>query len=157
MPRGVPQAPLIERFMDRVNKTGAIVSEELGHCWEWTGRQGLGYGQLLPKTWGQHLAHRWSFEYHNGKLEDDEVVRHKCDNRCCVNPEHLEAGDRADNNQDMMDRHEKPNNRKFTREQIAEIKALREQKLSYPKIAALYSCHKKTIERIFTGQYYGQY
>ena len=156
MPTGIPEAPLIDRFMKRVNKEGTIVTPELGNCWEWTGRITMGYGSMLKKIWGEGLAHRWSYKYHN-KLDvlEAECIRHKCDNRKCVNPLHLEPGTRADNNQDMRERHPQPNNRKFTEEQIVEIKFLRnESKMSYPKIASLYSCNKRTIERIFTGKYY---
>lgn len=33
----------------------------------------------------------------------DEVVRHRCHNRRCVNPEHLLIGSRADNKHDDWD------------------------------------------------------
>jgi hypothetical protein len=33
----------------------------------------------------------------------DEVVRHRCHNRRCVNPEHLVLGSRADNKHDDWD------------------------------------------------------
>ena len=36
----------------------------------------------------------------------DEVVRHKCHNRRCINPEHLELGTQQDNIQDERDRRE---------------------------------------------------
>ena len=32
------------------------------------------------------------------------VVRHKCDNRTCINPDHLDLGTVQDNVQDMLDR-----------------------------------------------------
>lgn len=33
----------------------------------------------------------------------DDVVRHRCDNRRCINPEHLEFGSRGENLQDERD------------------------------------------------------
>jgi Mor family transcriptional regulator len=39
-----------------------------------------------------------------GKISTGLVVRHKCDNPNCINPEHLEIGTQADNIQDMVDR-----------------------------------------------------
>jgi len=30
----------------------------------------------------------------------DHVIRHRCHNRCCINPEHLEIGSQADNKRD---------------------------------------------------------
>ncbi|WP_394805092.1 HNH endonuclease family protein [Sulfitobacter dubius] len=34
----------------------------------------------------------------------DQVVRHRCHNRRCINPEHLTIGDRRDNLYDELDR-----------------------------------------------------
>jgi len=36
-------------------------------------------------------------------LREDEVVRHRCHNRLCINPEHLEEGSMADNKRDDWD------------------------------------------------------
>jgi|MDSZ01.2.fsa_nt_gb hypothetical protein len=78
-------------------------------CWEWAGpKNHYGYGVL--STGGRNgksvLAHRYSWELHNGPLPIGDgyhgtVVRHKCDNRSCVNPEHLEIGSQKDNVADM--------------------------------------------------------
>lgn len=54
---------------------------------------------------GQDRAYRFVFSIVNRlALTRDQVVRHRCHNRCCVNPEHLEVGSRADNIQDERDR-----------------------------------------------------
>lgn len=50
------------------------------------------------------LLHRLSYcEANKLALEDIHgyVVRHKCDNPCCINPQHLELGSQADNVRDM--------------------------------------------------------
>ena len=49
-------------------------------------------------------AHRHAYEQAHGPIPAGLVVRHKCDNRRCINPDHLEVGTNADNTQDMMTR-----------------------------------------------------
>ncbi|MHA6903314.1 HNH endonuclease signature motif containing protein (plasmid) [Ralstonia syzygii subsp. celebesensis] len=53
------------------------------------------------------LAHRVAYCEHHGLCLDaikGKVVRHRCDNPTCVNPEHLELGTQADNMQDKKAR-----------------------------------------------------
>ena len=52
----------------------------------------------------------------------DLVVRHKCDNRACINPDHLELGTHADNAQDMVDRSRQGTPPVLTMEQAREIR-----------------------------------
>jgi len=158
MPRGVPKAPLIDRFLRRVDKNGVVVSEELSVCWEWRGAvYTTGYGQLQKETWGEDYTHRWSYVHHIGPIPEGKLVRHKCDNRRCVNPAHLELGDNKDNVADMVERHYKPCNRKFTANDIGDIKTLREGGMIYKDIAKIYGCNRRTVERIFTGVYYSSF
>lgn len=74
-------------------------------CWEWQGSQnGLGYGEIRLDVGVKVYAHRYSWELANGHLSASSVVRHHCDNPCCVRPEHLGVGTQRDNWQDAFDR-----------------------------------------------------
>jgi hypothetical protein len=156
MPTGVPEAPLIDRFLRKVNKDGGVVREELGQCWLWTGgtcgKVDAPYGQLVVKVWGEKLAHRWSYLHFNGAIADGLMVRHKCDVRLCVNPAHLELGEAKDNVRDMVERNPKACGRKVTDDEIVQIKALRESGLFYQQIADIYGYSRRTIEWICLGK-----
>ena len=89
------QRPLLERFMERVEKTPT--------CWLFTrsvGRNGYGYiahgGRSRVIT-----AHRAAWLLFYGDVPAGRNVLHKCDVRRCVNPEHLYVGTQSDN---MIDR-----------------------------------------------------
>ena len=49
-------------------------------------------------------AHRFIYETLIGPIPEGKVVRHSCDNRACINPEHLLLGTSYDNSQDMVSR-----------------------------------------------------
>lgn len=58
-------------------------------CWVWQRKRGKnGYG-VLQRGNKSVYAHRWMFEREVGPLGDRQI-HHKCHNRLCVNPDHLE-------------------------------------------------------------------
>lgn len=75
-------------------------------CWEWMGCLSThGYG-MFRMAWPENAmnAHRASWLIHVGVIPDGLFVLHKCDNRSCVNPDHLYLGTVNDNFQDWIKR-----------------------------------------------------
>ena len=95
------------KFMKKINKYGSPRNNHsLSQCWtHTTSVSSSGYGQIMfqNKAWGLHT---YSYYIHNGKpdLEKGYDVSHKCDNKECCNPEHLEYITHAQNVRDGVKR-----------------------------------------------------
>lgn len=140
-----PLKPLQDRLLEKVVKSD-------DGCWIFSGnRNHYGYGMIWNK--GKAIkAHRASFELFNGPLKETDVVCHSCDNPICVNPKHLFAGDRIDNNRDavMKRRHahgEKNGHSKLTEADIVAIRASDKSRIYLAKAFGVTENHISMIRR----------
>ena len=69
-------------------------------CWEWGGARSGGYG--IRGREGR--VHRIAYGLSHGEIPKGLLVRHKCDNPPCCNPEHLELGTHVQNARDAIER-----------------------------------------------------
>lgn len=61
----------------------------------------LGVGGRAGVKW---RAHRFIYHHCVEPITEFDLILHSCDNRACINPEHLRKGTAHENTQDMYDR-----------------------------------------------------
>lgn len=158
---------------DRFFKRFAVDGET--GCWNWLGAPtGWGYGVIAGPINGkrhvpkgqQMLAHRVSWILHYGDIPDGEghhgvVVMHTCDNRLCVNPEHLRLGTQTENVRDMHAKGRRPactpsgvKHWNAAIKDTAVIKEIRCTERNTKALAEKYGVHICTIKRIRRGTNY---
>lgn len=131
-------------------------------CWIWKGAtRSDGHGKIHIK--GKQVGvHRIIFEIVNDCiLSKDILVRHKCDNPPCWNPEHLQRGTSQDNSNDMKTRGRSPHSRgasnnkaKLTSEQVLSIRGEREQGVSYNRLSKKYGVSPSQISGIVNRKFW---
>ena len=79
-------------------------ADEISGCWDWKKtKYKNGYGWL--KVFGKVVsAHRYSYELHKGHIPDGSEILHSCDNKGCINPDHLRVGSHQENMKEAADR-----------------------------------------------------
>ncbi|AWH15428.1 hypothetical protein [Aeromonas phage 25AhydR2PP] len=79
----------------------------MAYCIEHTQGGTKNIPAMVTRNKKQYAMHRLVYCESNGLEWEDIagwVIRHKCDNRRCINPDHLEMGTHEDNMKDMVDR-----------------------------------------------------
>lgn len=137
---------LIERFEEKIYYS-------LDGCWYWLGSiSNTGYGRILVDGINKQ-ANRVSYMIYKGDPAD-LFVCHTCDNRNCVNPDHLWLGTNTDNMRDMSKkgRHRSPEvhpNAKLSDLAVADILTSNERNID---LARTYGMSRSQICKIKLGQ-----
>ena len=88
--------PQTDRFISKIDKSDG--------CWIWTGYKVRGYGRFDVNQRNKVFAHRYAYNLWVGEVPADSVVHHKCANRACCNPDHLQLTTQQDNLAEMFAR-----------------------------------------------------
>jgi hypothetical protein len=131
-----------------VDRSGArkthYLEEERGYetpCWTWLLRKSKhGYGNVRVKG-KDLLAHRWYYEQARGPIPEGLQLDHLCQNRDCVNPDHMEPVTPLENTR-------RSRSSKLTLEQAQEIERLAKTGLSSYKIAPRFGVSPQTVRLI---------
>jgi hypothetical protein len=138
-----------------------FIRDEATGCWNWNGAlRADGYGAyasvaLLGRR-GVIPASRASWMIHNGQPPVGLLVCHTCDNRLCVNPDHLFLGTPKQNSEDMVakrrmyggERHWKA---KLTREDAEQVRSLRASGWKIKPIAEKFGVTTSAIDGVLSG------
>lgn len=138
------------RFWDKVTKTDT--------CWLWNASKNSdGYGNFWN---GSSIvrAHKYSWLLANNIIPENHVIRHKCKNKHCINPEHLETGTQKENSLDRLRddtsaRGSNNPNCKLTINQVREIRARHSEKRC--DLAKEYGIGKTTVSGIINKKRWG--
>jgi hypothetical protein len=105
-------------------------SRDINGCFVITSHQSNGDGYCYMRDNHKQIRiHRHVYEECFGEIPEGLVVRHKCDVRNCINPEHMELGTPKDNTHDTISRGrkalgEKSNTNRITESEAREIKIM---------------------------------
>jgi len=127
------------RFWNKVD-----IKDNTEECWNWLGYiEDNGYGRFSLAHDKPEIAHRMAYILVKGSISEDEIVMHRCNNRSCCNPSHLESGDQLKNMRYCS---------ATGRASVKLIHELRHSDISVKDIAAKFNVSRSMIYLILSGK-----
>jgi hypothetical protein len=96
------------------------------------------------------FLHRVVYEEKNGKIPEGMIIRHKCDNPSCINPDHLEVGTHKDNVTDRVERNRsaKGSNNGRAKLNDEKVREIRLSDLSISELSRIFNVDRKVIRDV---------
>ena len=144
--RGQP-VRFVQGHSGRLRPKGVLryeIDERTG-CWVW-GRAltSRGYGHLTINK-RQILAHRFVYATQVGPIPDGWDVHHRCENKRCINPDHLEPLPHVDNSRCSV-------KAKLDSKAAAGIRRLAASGVSLMQLAVRFGVDRRTIRAVLNGE-----
>lgn len=141
-----PASDEAERFLSKVKPGNS-------GCHEWqAGLNRGGYGKIYFRGRCSYPAHRVAHQLFVGEIPQGLAVLHRCDNRKCVNPEHLFIGTGADNIADMDAKGRRGSRSKLSNTDAQAIKWCVAAGMSQERTGHLFGIDQTTVSKIWLGR-----
>jgi hypothetical protein len=128
-----------------------LIKNDTTGCINWSGSKDKnGYGLFSNGQGNDARVHRIAYRIAFGEIPEGKIVRHKCDNPCCCNIDHLELGDVKTNNQDRVKRGRSNNGENNGQAKITSVEILfiRRSKASNDWLSYIFGISATQIGRI---------
>ena len=131
---------VMRRLHDRRASWGprkAIKTERVGDCLVCISHKPLDTGYFMICVSGKYMKmHRFIYMRKHGSIPKGKVIRHSCDNRACINIDHLLIGTYQDNADDMVRRNRQRKGEDYASAVLTDekVREIREMKRLNPKL-----------------------
>jgi len=138
---------MIKEIKYKVNKNGCHIC--VSHCVD-TEKYVICTRDGIRRPIYRHI-----YRLYKGAPKDGMVIRHTCDNRKCINPEHLILGTHQDNVKDRVKRGRSANGKRNGRSKLTGKQALviyKNKKNTRTELARKYNVDRQVIRKIQIGE-----